>query len=223
MTAAPFCNACGARFEGEDRFCANCGAGRPITGDQPQWGASSPLSPVVAMPSPAKPVPPAWEHPVIAESRAFWSTPAGRWIAVIVLALVVGAGVLGVVNRNGGGGEASHLLLGSVLIQQSENFSATGTSCVGRGRLADMQPGATVTIRDGDGDVIATDTLEQGAVTLEGNCRLRYGVEVLEAGEYVFVIGQQPPTRPASRAMLESAATSARMTDGDWWITHGYD
>lgn len=31
MTAAPFCNVCGARFEGDDRFCANCGAGRPMT------------------------------------------------------------------------------------------------------------------------------------------------------------------------------------------------
>lgn len=31
MTAPPFCNACGARFENDDRFCANCGAGRPLT------------------------------------------------------------------------------------------------------------------------------------------------------------------------------------------------
>lgn len=31
MTAAPFCNACGARFESDDQFCANCGAGRPTT------------------------------------------------------------------------------------------------------------------------------------------------------------------------------------------------
>lgn len=27
---APFCNACGTRFEGNDRFCAHCGSGRYV-------------------------------------------------------------------------------------------------------------------------------------------------------------------------------------------------
>lgn len=147
---------------------------------------------------------------------------AGR-VFIAAIALAIGLGAYLLLGGNDESDGPPHMLLGSVLILQPENFSVTGTSCFGRGRLSDIQPGASVTVRDGNGKVIATDTLEKGAITPEGNCRLRYGVIVPEVEQYVFVMGGQSPTRPTTLDMMRTAAANANMTGDNWWITHGFD
>lgn len=205
MHSASFCNSCGARFQGGDRFCAKCGAGRSLV---PRLEPTPPA----ASPRP-------FERLVVAPCRAFWAGKTARWIAVavLVMAAVVAYG------RISASETPHHQLVGSVLIQQPANFTVEGALCSGTGALADLVQGASVSIRDGTGDVIASDTLERGTVTPEGNCRLRYGVKVPEVDTYVFVIGQQVPTPPISIAMMRVAATNARLTGGDWRVTQGYD
>lgn len=161
----------------------------------------------------------------MAESRRFWSSRAAGWLALALLiagAFVIYARVTDD-RPTGTSGGTTHQLLGSVLIFQPQNFVATGSTCSGRGALPDLVAGAPVVIRDPAGAVIAADTLEAGTVTPEGHCRLRYGVRVPEVASYAFVIGQQPPSRPVTRHLLEQAATNAGYTDGDWWNTQGYD
>ncbi|MEA2511807.1 MAG: hypothetical protein QOJ59_1294 [Thermomicrobiales bacterium] len=130
------------------------------------------------------------------------------FLALVTVSLLIGCA----------GSEAkTHSLDGSVLIFHERNFTKSGTSCQGTGGLFDLIPGSPVRITPKGKDPIIT-RLGTGAISPEGNCRLRFTPTIPEASSYLFEIGGRLPiTRPKSH--IDNSNGSR---DG-WWVTFDWD
>jgi hypothetical protein len=118
-----------------------------------------------------------------------------------------------------------HRLFGAVLLPDRESFVFQGGLCLGAGRYVDLRAGTVVTILDADGSQLAVATLRPGRVTSEGGCEFGYGAVVPEVGSYVFVAGEQPPSRPVTIWTMErslAGPVAPGQLAGDWQHTLVY-
>jgi hypothetical protein len=151
-----------------------------------------PASAASAPPAPSTPTPP--------------TKRAKKWPWIVGAGIVV-LGVLAFVAVGGGSG-GGHTIRGTVLLSDtafgeyetlSVNVDSDGT-CYGTGGYADMERGATVTVRDGAGNIIASSRLGPGkgeATDIVASCEFKfylddvpdadfYGVEVAHRGEVTY-------------------------------------
>lgn len=115
-----------------------------------------------------------------------------------------------------------HRLHGAVVLTDPTTFAYAGDLCVGTGRFAALGSGTTVTIRDAAGNHLAVASLRPGVVTADGTCEFRYGAVLPEVASYVFVVGDQPPSRPTTIWSMADEPASPGTPDempGDWWHT----
>jgi hypothetical protein len=131
------------------------------------------------------------------------------------MACVVAA--LAACGGSGSGSSATHVLDGSVLILNEIHFSTNGTKCQGINVFDDIVPGATVTISPKGKDKVTTQ-LSEGAITPEGNCRLKFTPTIPEASSYVFVVGDKP-AETRDKSFIDGSNGSR---DG-WWVTFDWD
>jgi hypothetical protein len=114
-------------------------------------------------------------------------------------------------------GGSGNELDGSVLIFNERNFVRAGDSCQGTGDLFDLAPGNPIKITPSGHEPIFTE-LSQGAITPEGNCRMKFTPTLPDASSYVFEIaGREPVTR--QKAMIDGS-NGSRDT---WWVTFDWD
>lgn len=125
----------GHRVPDEQRFCGDCG--QPV------------VAPAEAMPGPG-----------VAEGEAAAHTGRRlgrhRWWWLIGAAIVL---LLVVFVRWIGGNDAA-MLTGEFALVDSEGFTGSTGSCRGAGGYSDFGPGMDVTIRNGDGAIVATASTE---------------------------------------------------------------
>ena len=153
--ASGFCPNCGTPRTGE-RFCAKCGndfwkgasaEGAPTSPAPPLPGASATLQPGAMAP---------------AGNRRIWVILG----VVIFLAVVAAGGFLALTNS--GAFVPHHTISGTfTLLDTSTEPSITrsGSGCEGGGGYNDIRPGAGITLKDGDGKVLATSSLGAGSGT----------------------------------------------------------
>lgn len=108
----------------------------------------------------------------------------------------VGAGLALLLAGCGGGDET---ITGSIQIfGQSDSVTSSGDTCSGAGGYDDIEEGAQVTVKDGDGDLLATADLGPGEVTDEDNstdsftqCDLPFTVDVPASDFYVIEVSHR--------------------------------
>lgn len=126
-------------------------------------------------PTPSEPpavAPPESESPTSAPSQS--RLPAflhGRKGIIAVVAAVVLLGIIGFAVSKGGSHTiegsislATKLGDGTISLDDYEN-PEEGDECAGMGGYDDMSPGTDVTVKDEDGTLLATGSLEQGTLT----------------------------------------------------------
>ena len=154
--ASGFCPNCGTPRTGE-RFCAKCG--------NDFWRSASDVG---AAASPAAPL--AGDTASVQPSVV--AAPGGSrrtWLilgAVIFVAVVAAGGFLALANS--GAFVPHHTISGTfTLLDTSTDPSITrsGSGCEGSGGYSDVRPGAGITLKDGDGKVLATSSLGVGSGT----------------------------------------------------------
>jgi lipoprotein-anchoring transpeptidase ErfK/SrfK len=112
---------------------------------------------------------------------------------------------------------AYRTVLGSVLIYQPANYSFTDDIGQGDGELADLVPGAPVVFRDDRGVIVGRTVLEAGVLSDEGNCRMRYMINLPELDQYRVSIGDREPDR------IRRAQMRSHEEDGTWRLTQDWD
>lgn len=111
------------------------------------------------------------------------------------------------------GGSTKHNLDGSVLIFHPENLAVVGSACEGKGALFDLVSDSPVRITPDGEDSIWTK-LATGTITEEGNCRLKFAVDLPEASSYTFEVGARLP-------VIRPRETIDR--PNGWWVTLDWD
>lgn len=190
------CTACGSPVNG--RFCGDCGAPAP-TGGVATLTVEAPELPEQRVPSDAY-VTDADSADVTATPGQFFRSRRGAVVIGAVALAVAGAG-LGVALASSPSTVTLHggmaIMPASDSYEFGENFSVTGKSCEGTGGYSDLAPGASVTIHDASGKVIATGTLGKGVGASGIGCILQwrisnvpksnfYGVEISHRGTVTF-------------------------------------
>lgn len=102
-------------------------------------------------------------------------------------------------------------------VQRSAASARGAASCGGQRGYGDIAPGARVTVRDGDGEVLATAALGSGTVVGPGyqTCRFEFAVaDVPGADFYQIGIGARDPMT-YSAAELKARGWQVNMTLGD--------
>ncbi len=144
-------------------------------------------------------------------------------IAIIAFALIVG-------NDNDDTTEqaqeeeAMHTLHGEVLIMNPRNFIVTGDTCRGAGTFVGIEEGATMSISTLGNDPV-TAPLQRGEISNEGNCQLRFTIDLPEADSYIFNVGSHSDTRPG-HAFGNTPLPEGWVEGGDpddWWASIQYD
>jgi hypothetical protein len=151
--AAEYCPRCGTARVGALRFCRSCAF------DYDSLPQADVRSPAVASPPIAVADGP--PLPSSAPSAAPASTSSRRgWIllgAVIFAAIVAAAGFVSL--NNSGALSPHHDIAGTFDLTTTDSAPS---SCEGSGGYADIKPGVNVTIRDGEGKLLGTTSLEGG-------------------------------------------------------------
>ena len=178
------------------RFCGECGAELEAN--------------IVQTPPPP---PPVEDH----SASAVEEHPPSGWSRRRTLLLVVGAVVIVALGYLAFGRSNKHTVTGTIVLSDtgslltgtSSSISGTGGECYGTGGYSDMSEGATVTVRDGEGNVAATSSLSAG--TNPGNsgaeviivCGFGFTVDVPDEDFYSFEVGSRGAVT-YSREDLES-------------------
>lgn len=138
-------------------------------------------------------------------------------IMIIAFALIAG-------NDNDDEEEAIHTLHGEVLIMNPRNFIATGDTCRGAGTFVGIEEGATMSVSTLGNDPVTTP-LQRGEISNEGNCQLRFTIDLPEADSYIFDVGSQSHTRPG-RTFGNAPIPEGLVADADpedWWASIQFD
>jgi len=122
-----------------------------------------------------------------------------RWVVPVAIGV---AGVLvggGVVWGLSGGGRSAAVVSPAPSASARSSFSMSGTMtlgdfgltkdwhCTGRGGYSDIGEGASVTVYDGGGQVVATGNLRQGAITA-GKCQFPVWVSDVPDGPKFYQV-----------------------------------
>ncbi len=187
LPPAPFayCTRCGANLIPGAQFCASCGL--RVGGEVAQ------ANELIATPG-ASPAIPAGAQPAV-----IVSTPGGPrriWLvlgAVIFVAIVAAAAVVALAGS--GGLTPHHTIAGTFdLIATDQTFpsiTSTGATCQGTGGYSDIQPGAPVTLKDGDGKILGSTSLLSGTGTTS-SCTFSFSIpDVPEVPFYSMEIGRR--------------------------------
>lgn len=114
------------------------------------------------------------------------TTPPRKRRNLLITAAVVAALLAGgfVVWRATAGGTVS--LHGSVTVSDEDSLTFTRQVCEGQGGYADMRAGATVTVTDGDGNVVALGELAAGTARGYGVCVWEFRIDGIPTGRRFY-------------------------------------
>jgi hypothetical protein len=164
--ATEYCPQCATARVGALRFCRSCAFDYDTL---PQAEVRAPVS-AEPRPAPADALV-APEPPVAISAAAGPSSSRRGWIllgGVIFIAVVAAAAFIAL--GNSGVLAPHHDVTGSFdLIDTSTDFpsiSKTGSGCKGTSGYSDIGPGTNVTIKNGEGKILATGSLGDGTGTL---------------------------------------------------------
>lgn len=191
-----FCPKCGTHRAGAFRFCPKCGL------DFDAEGASSEgLTESIPVPA-AAPTTPAW-HSDTAPTSASGVVPlavAGGsrrvWfiLGAVIFVAVVGAAAF-IAATNSGLMTPHHTIAGDFVLTDTSSLTTGIKSgvlgCQGTGGYSDIGPGTSVTLKDGEGKILATATLGSGSGTLI-TCTFTFTfTNVPEVPFYSFEVGRR--------------------------------
>lgn len=110
-------------------------------------------------------------------------------IPIAVLAIVA---VVGIVLVTRDSAPERHSIIGILTLTDTDEFWSEGDPCAGSGGYDDIQEGAQVTVRDGEGHVLATSDLLEGVASSDYECDFPFAVpDVPEARFYAVEISHR--------------------------------
>lgn len=85
------------------------------------------------------------------------------------------------------------IIMGTLDLTGSGNFTKSGTSCTGTMGFDDIKPGAEVDISNGSGETVSFANLGNGIVS-DGNCQFVFTFDSVPRGEAIYkvTIGNRP-------------------------------
>ncbi len=205
MNTATTCLNGHENVEGQ-RFCGTCG---------------DPLAPEASLPAqpPQQPLRAEAEGSTLAEPETKRHNRRPLIVGVIAAVLVSALG--GVLFFTvGSGSTPSHVVHGTVLLMDSgdptlgidPSITESGGHCYGTGGYSDMAQGASVTVRDGSGHILATSNLGTGTggavASFAGLCKFTFSAEVPETNFYSVEV--------ANRGQLNFSL--AEMKKNNWHV-----
>ena len=172
-----------------NRFCSECGS--PVENGQ----TGLPTTPPAPISGP----------PVRSDSQVPFAPvaengPGNRFVLLIggiVVVLAVAFGVFLLVSH-----EPSHTVVGTFTVSDAgdatlgigPSIGGTDNDCYGTGGYSDISSGASVTVKDGQGRILATSSLGSGSGTILGIaavCTFRFKVVVPDSGFYSVEVGHR--------------------------------
>jgi hypothetical protein len=136
------------------------------------------------------------DAPIAISTTAAPSSSRRGWIILggVIFAAVVGAAAFIGLN-NSGALAPHHDITGSFeLIDTNTSFSSistSGSTCKGTGGYGDIGPGTNATLKDGDGKILATGSLGQGAGNAT-HCSFAFALPAVpEAPFYQIEVGHR--------------------------------
>ena len=195
MTNA-YCPECGGLRAGDFRFCPKCGfeigraeAAEGMESNEPRPGIESALPSLTGV-SPSLLGTPADAGLMLSGrlpdaatgSRRGWPKLAGVAVAAVALLVAANSGLL----------TPHHTVTGDFVLRGgSEGTIFLDLGCSGIGGYSDIGPGTQVTVRDGDGKILATSPL--GVGSQDGMaCSFTFALrDVPEVAFYSFEVGRR--------------------------------
>ncbi len=172
-----------------NRFCSECGS--------PLGNASAHLPDVPSVPISLTPAA-AGSEPVVREASPNGS--GRRTLFAIVGAVVVVAIAIAIFFAVGH--KASHTIVGTFTVSDTgdstlglaPSVGGSDSDCYGTGGYSDIRSGLSVTVKDGQGQILATSSLGPGSGTISGIvgvCVFKFSIVVPDTGFYSVEVGHR--------------------------------
>lgn len=89
--------------------------------------------------------------------------------------------------------EESYVLQGTLSLFDGDVINLPSSGCMGTGGFDDFYPGAVVTIRDGNNNILATGRLEDAGTSTSSRCDYEFEIELPRSDFYQLSISHRSP------------------------------
>lgn len=181
-------------------FCSTCGSSVPARSDYPpsaiplqatsagyggQYGAATyPDSSYGSVIGEAADPRPGMDAPTSGGHRAHAKSRRILWLAIAALGVVGGGATAAVLVTGGGGGNKTVTVTGRFVLFDSDTAF---NNCIGTGGYDDIEPGATVILKNESGKILGSGALSAGK-SVGGRCLYRFAITDVSKTEKQYAV-----------------------------------